>query len=74
MIRQATSGIGVYATDKDLSPLLRSLAAEITSSYELAFYPTEHKRADEQFHTIRVQTPAGLIVHQSRPGFLGNMR
>ena len=71
---ERTGGIGVYATDKDLAPLLRSLAAEITSCYVLAFYPTNQKRTDGQFHTIRVGTPPGLIVRQSRPGFLGNMR
>ena len=71
---EQTGGIGVYATDSDLAPLLRSLAAEITSSYVLAFYPTEHKRADGQFHTIRVETPTGLTVRQNRPGFLGNLR
>jgi VWFA-related protein len=70
---EQTGGIGVYATDKDLAPLLRLLAAEITSSYVLAFYPTDGKRRDGQFHTIRVETPTGLIVRQSRPGFLGNM-
>ena len=73
-LAEQTGGIGVYATDKDLAPLLRSLAAEITSSYLLAFYPTEHKRTDGQFHTIRVGIPPGLTVNQSRPGFLGHMR
>jgi VWFA-related protein len=71
---ERTGGIGVYATDKELAPLLRSLAAEITSSYVLAFYPTDYKRSDGQFHTIRVGTPTGLTVRQSRPGFLGKLR
>ena len=70
---ERTGGMGVYATEKDLGPLLAALAAEITSSYVLAFYPTEEKRRDRRFHTIRIETPPGLVVRQSRPGFLGNM-
>ncbi len=68
-----TGGIGIYATDKDFAPLLNALAAEVTSSYVLAFYPTDEKRRDGQFHTIRVEAPPGLNARQSRPGFLGNM-
>jgi Ca-activated chloride channel family protein len=68
-----TGGIGIYATDKDFAPLLRALAAEVTSSYVLAFYPTDHKRRDGQFHTIRVEPPPGLTARQNRPGFVGNM-
>jgi Ca-activated chloride channel homolog len=68
-----TGGVGIYATDKDFAPLLRALAAEVTSSYVLAFYPTDNKRRDGQFHSIRVETPSGLNARQSRPGFLGNM-
>jgi Ca-activated chloride channel homolog len=68
-----TGGLGIYATDKDFAPLLRALAAEVTSSYVLAFYPTDQKRRDGQFHTIRIEAPSGLTARQSRPGFLGNM-
>jgi Ca-activated chloride channel homolog len=70
---ERTGGMGVYATERELEPLLEALAAEITSSYVLAFYPTEEKRRDRRFHTIRIETPPGLVVRQSRPGFLGNM-
>lgn len=68
-----TGGIGIYATDKDFAPMLRALAAEVTSSYVLAFYPTDEKRRDGQFHTIRVEGPSGLTARQSRSGFIGNM-
>lgn len=71
---EGTGGIGVYATDKDFTPLLRALAAEVTSSYVLAFYPSEQKRRDRQFHTIRIEGPMGLTTRQSRPGYLGNLR
>jgi VWFA-related protein len=69
-----TGGVGIYATDKDFAPLLQALAAEVTSSYVLAFYPTEEKRSDGKFHTIRIQGPPGLIARQSSAGFLGSMR
>ncbi len=69
-----TGGIGIYTTDKDFSPLLRALASEVTSSYVLAFYPTDEKRRDGQFHTIRVEAPSGLFARQGGPGFIGNMR
>jgi VWFA-related protein len=68
-----TGGIGVYATDKDFGPLLRALAAEVTSSYVLAFYPTDEKRSDGHFHSIRIEAPSGLTARQSRPGFVGNL-
>jgi uncharacterized protein YegL len=45
------------------------LAEEVTSSYVLAFYPTEEKRRDGRFHTIRIEAPRGLTVRQSRPGY-----
>jgi len=70
---EQTGGLGIYATDRDFAPLFRVLAAEVTSSYVLAFYPTDEKRRDGKFHTIRVKTPNGLNAQQSRPGFLGNM-
>ena len=72
-VAESTGGLGVYATDKDFGPLLRSLAAEVTSSYVLAFYPTVEKRRDGKFHSIRVEAPSGLNARQNRPGFLGNM-
>jgi Ca-activated chloride channel family protein len=70
---EQTGGVAVYATDEDLAPLMRALAAEVTSSYVLAFYPTDEKRRDGQFHTIRVEAPPGLSTRQSRPGYQGNL-
>ena len=72
-LAESTGGLGVYATDKDFGPLLRALAAEVSSSYVLAFYPTDEKRHDGRFHSVRVEAPSGLDARQSRPGFIGNM-
>jgi VWFA-related protein len=71
---ERTGGIGIYATDQDFAPLLSALAAEVNSSYVVAFYPTDEKRRDGQFHNIRIQAPPGLVALQSRSGYIGNMR
>jgi Ca-activated chloride channel family protein len=68
-LAEKTGGINVYATDKDFEPLFRALAEEVTSSYVLAFYPTEEKRRDGRFHTIRIEPPRGMTLRQSRPGY-----
>jgi VWFA-related protein len=68
-LTEKTGGINVYATDKNFEPLFRALAEEVTSSYVLAFYPTEEKRRDGRFHTIRIEPPRGLTLRQSRPGY-----
>ena len=67
---QNTGGKSVYAKDADYEPLFRALAEEVISSYVLAFYPPEEKRHDGKFHTIRVEGPGGLLLRQSRPGYL----
>jgi len=68
-LAELTGGRSVYANEKDYGPLFRSLAEEVTSAYVLAFYPTEEKRRDGQFHSLKVEGPPGLIVRQSRPGY-----
>lgn len=68
-LTEKTGGINVYATDKNFEPLFRALAEEVTSSYVLAFYPTEEKRRDGRLHTIRIEAPRGLTLRQSRPGY-----
>jgi Ca-activated chloride channel family protein len=64
-----TGGRSVYANEKDYAPLFRALAEEVTSAYVLAFYPTEEKRRDGQFHSLKVEGPPGLTIRQSRPGY-----
>jgi Ca-activated chloride channel homolog len=68
-LAELTGGRSVYATDRDFEPLFKALAEEVTSSYVLAFYPTEEKRRDGRFHTVRIEAPRGLTVRQSRPGY-----
>ena len=66
---QLTGGRSVYAENNNYEPLFRALAEEVTSAYVLAFYPPEEKRRDGQFHSIRIEGPAGLNLRQSRPGY-----
>lgn len=68
-LAELTGGTSVYATDRDFEPLFKALAEEVTSSYVLAFYPTEEKRRDGRFHTVRIEAPRGLMIRQSRPGY-----
>jgi Ca-activated chloride channel homolog len=68
-LAEMTGGKSVYANDRDYDPLFRALAEEVTSAYVLAFYPSEGKRQDGQFHTIRVEGPRGVTLRQSRPGY-----
>lgn len=63
---EKTGGTNFYATAKDYDPLFKALAEEVTSTYVLAFYPPEEKRRDGRLHTIRVEGPRGLSVHQNR--------
>lgn len=65
-LAELTGGRNVYATEKDYSPLFRTLAEEVSSAYVLAFYPPDEKRRDGQVHTIRVEGPRGLTLRQSR--------
>jgi Ca-activated chloride channel homolog len=71
-LSEMTGGTSVYATDKDLDSLFRALAAEVTSTYVLAFYPSEEKRRDGRLHNIRIEAPPGLTVRQSRPHYKGS--
>ncbi|MDQ3472177.1 MAG: VWA domain-containing protein [Acidobacteriota bacterium] len=68
-LAERTGGRNLYADQKDYQQLFRALAEEVTSTYVLAFYPTEEKRRDGKFHEIKVQGPNGLTVRQSRPGY-----
>lgn len=64
-----TGGRNFYASERDFTPLFRALAAEVVSSYMLAFYPTDEKKNDGKFHEVRIEGPRNLIVRQSRPGY-----
>jgi len=66
---EKTGGSNVYATERDLEPLFKSLAEEVVSTYVLAFYPPPESRGDGRYREIRVTTRPGLSVRQSRPGY-----
>jgi Ca-activated chloride channel homolog len=66
-----TGGTNVYATGGSYEPLFRALAEDVTTSYLLAFYPSEEKRRDGRTHSIRVEGPPGMTVRQSRPDYTG---
>jgi VWFA-related protein len=68
-LAEKTGGSNTYVIGKDYESLFNSLADEVTSSYVLAFYPTEEKRRDGRFHSIRIEGPRNLTLRQSRPGY-----
>lgn len=68
-LAEKTGGSNTYVIGKDYESLFSALADEVTSSYVLAFYPTEEKRRDGRFHSIRIEGPRNLTLRQSRPGY-----
>jgi Ca-activated chloride channel homolog len=66
---EKTGGRSVYANEKDLGPLFRAIAEEVSAAYVLGFYPPTDKRNDGKFHTIRIEGPRGMTVRQTRPGY-----
>ncbi len=70
IVRQ-TGGRDFSAEERDFTPIFKAIAEEIRASYTLAYYPPLEHRRDGRFHeiTVTVRRP-GLIVRQSRRGFL----
>jgi Ca-activated chloride channel homolog len=66
---EKTGGRSVYANEKDLGPLFRSIAEEVAAAYVLGFYPPKELRADGKFHALTVEGPRGMTLRQSRPGY-----
>ncbi|MGI8469277.1 MAG: VWA domain-containing protein [Pyrinomonadaceae bacterium] len=66
---EKTGGRSFYANEKDYEPLFKSLAEEITSSYVLAFYPSEEHRTDGKFHKVEIEVPNGFQIKQNRGGY-----
>ncbi len=64
-----TGGKSFYATARDFEPLFRDLAEELTSSYAIAFYPSDKSISDGKFHEIRIETNEKFSVKQNRPGY-----
>jgi hypothetical protein len=66
---EKTGGRSFYANEKNFEPLFKSLAEEITSSYVLAFYPSDESRADGKFRNVKIEAPPGFQIKQNRNGY-----
>lgn len=64
-----TGGKSFYATAQNFEPLFKDLAEELTSSYAIAFYPSDKSRSDGKFHEIRIETNEKFSVKQNRAGY-----
>lgn len=64
---EKTGGKTFYANRKDYAPLFKSLAEEITSSYVLAFYPSDE--SEGKFRQVRIETSRDLTIKQNRNGY-----
>ena len=64
-----TGGKSFYANEKNFDPLFKDLAEEITSSYAIAFYPTDKSITDKKFHEVRIETNEKFSIKQSRTGY-----
>lgn len=71
---ERTGGMNVYASDERFDELFRRLAEDVNAAYVLSFYPSEEKRRDGRFHTLRVETSPGLFLRQNRPGYTGKVK
>jgi VWFA-related protein len=66
----ATGGLDFSAEVSDYTPIFKAIAEEVSSGYQLAFYPPDPKRRDGKFHTLKVEvTRPGLVVRPSRQGY-----
>ncbi|MBS1796843.1 MAG: VWA domain-containing protein [Acidobacteria bacterium] len=66
---EKTGGKSFYVNDNNFEPLFQSLEEEITSTYVLAFYPSEENRKDGKFHEVRIETSKNLQIRQNRNGY-----
>lgn len=56
-----------FSADKDLTPMFKSIAEEIRSTYTIAYYPPEKSRRDGRLHQLRIECKrSGAIVRASR--------
>lgn len=66
----ATGGADFSADSSDYTPIFKAIAEEISSEYQIAFYPPEAKRRDGKFHALRVEvTRPGVRIRVSRQGY-----
>ena len=65
-----TGGADFSADVRDYTPVFKSIAEEIKSSYTLAYYPPQQTRRDGRIHQIRIEVNrAGAIVRASRTSY-----
>ena len=62
-----TGGNSLYAVDNNFEPLFKALAAEITSSYALAFYPEENVKGRRN---VRIESVQGYRIKQNRTDYV----
>lgn len=66
---EKTGGQIYYAGIQDFSSLFKSLAEEITSSYILAFYPSDESRQKGKFNEVKINASKGYRIRQNRQGY-----
>lgn len=66
---ELTGGRSFYANERDFEPLFQALAEEITSSYVVAFYPSDEAKKTRKFNEIKIESADGLVVKQNRSGY-----
>lgn len=64
-----TGGKSFYATARNFEPLFKDLAEELTSSYAIAFYPSDKSVEDGKFHEVRIETNEKFSLKQNRSGY-----
>jgi VWFA-related protein len=68
-LSEKTGGSSFYLTGDNFDAMFGRLAEEITSTYLLAFYPDDAKRADGSFRQVKIETLKGLRLKQNRAGY-----
>jgi hypothetical protein len=63
-----TGGKSLYATESDFEPLFAALAEELTGSYAVAFYPSDHG-GERTFRKVTIESRDGYNIRQNRPGY-----
>lgn len=66
---EMTGGRTFYANEKNFDLLFQSLAEEISSSYVVAFYPSDEARRTGKFNEVKIESAEGLQVKQNRSGY-----
>jgi VWFA-related protein len=64
-----TGGSSMVAIDNNYEPLFDALAAEITSSYALAYYPEENRIGENPKRSVVIESVKGYKIKQNRTSF-----